>query len=73
MAPDTGDAVTGAYVTGWIKRGPTGFIGTNKSCARETVRTLVDDFNARRLPAPEGSPGDLDRLLRSRREVPLPA
>ncbi|MEV0669046.1 FAD-dependent oxidoreductase [Mycobacterium sp. NPDC050441] len=36
----------GAYVTGWIKRGPTGFIGTNKSCAQETVRSLVDDYNA---------------------------
>ncbi|MEX3646906.1 FAD-dependent oxidoreductase [Mycolicibacterium porcinum] len=38
--------VRGAFVTGWIKRGPTGFIGTNKSCAQETVRSLVDDYNA---------------------------
>lgn len=38
--------VRGAFVTGWIKRGPTGFIGTNKSCAQETVRSLVDDSNA---------------------------
>ncbi|OLO99383.1 4Fe-4S ferredoxin [Mycolicibacterium porcinum] len=38
--------VPGAFVTGWIKRGPTGFIGTNKSCAQETVRSLVDDYNA---------------------------
>lgn len=38
--------VRGTFVTGWIKRGPTGFIGTNKSCAQETVRSLVDDFNA---------------------------
>ena len=29
--------VAGAYVAGWIKRGPTGFIGTNKSCAMQTV------------------------------------
>ncbi|PQM44737.1 putative ferredoxin/ferredoxin--NADP reductase [Mycobacterium talmoniae] len=36
----------GVYVTGWIKRGPTGFIGTNKSCAQETVRSLVADYNA---------------------------
>ena len=27
----------GSYVAGWVKRGPTGFIGTNKSCAQETV------------------------------------
>lgn len=37
--------VRGAYVTGWIKRGPTGFIGTNKCCAQETVRSLVADYN----------------------------
>ncbi|GGV30240.1 putative ferredoxin/ferredoxin--NADP reductase [Actinomadura cremea] len=73
VSPETGDAVPGAYVAGWIKRGPTGFIGTNKSCARETVRTLVDDFNERRLPEPTASPGGLDRLLRSRREAPQPA
>jgi ferredoxin--NADP+ reductase len=36
----------GVYVTGWIKRGPTGFIGTNKSCAQETVASLVEDYNA---------------------------
>lgn len=41
--------VRGAFVTGWIKRGPTGFIGTNKSCAQETVRSLVDDYNAGQL------------------------
>ncbi len=40
------DGVVAAYVTGWIKRGPTGFIGTNKSCAQETVRALVADYNA---------------------------
>jgi len=38
--------VAATYVTGWIKRGPTGFIGTNKSCAQETVRSLVADYNA---------------------------
>ena len=39
----------GVYVAGWIKRGPTGFIGTNRSCALETVRSLVADDNAGRL------------------------
>lgn len=47
--PATGAAVPRTYVTGWIKRGPTGFIGTNKRCAEGTVRTLVDDHNAGRL------------------------
>lgn len=39
----------GSYVTGWIKRGPTGVIGTNKKCARDTVRALLDDADAGRL------------------------
>ncbi|NNH73059.1 FAD-dependent oxidoreductase [Nocardia uniformis] len=61
-----GAVVSGTYVTGWIKRGPTGFIGTNKSCAQETVRQLVDDFNAGRLAEPRGSAGDVDRLIAGR-------
>ncbi|MFT4033990.1 MAG: 4Fe-4S binding protein [Patulibacter sp.] len=44
--PVTGAAVRSTYVAGWIKRGPSGFIGTNKRCAQETVRTLIDDHNA---------------------------
>ncbi|GGK83582.1 NADP oxidoreductase [Sphaerisporangium melleum] len=37
----------GQYVAGWLKRGPTGVIGTNKSDAAETVRTLLADLAAR--------------------------
>lgn len=33
----------GQYVAGWIKRGPTGVIGSNRSCAKETVTSLLDD------------------------------
>jgi ferredoxin--NADP+ reductase len=33
----------GEYVVGWIKRGPSGVIGTNKKCAAETVARLVED------------------------------
>ncbi|WP_174565458.1 FAD-dependent oxidoreductase [Rhodococcoides yunnanense] len=40
-----GVVVPGSYVTGWIKRGPSGYIGTNKSCAQGTIRNLVEDFN----------------------------
>ncbi|MBF6331640.1 FAD-dependent oxidoreductase [Nocardia transvalensis] len=57
----------GTYVTGWIKRGPTGFIGTNKSCAQQTVQQLVDDFNAGRLPEPARDAADFDRLVTDRR------
>ncbi|MFJ7126067.1 FAD-dependent oxidoreductase [Streptomyces sp. NPDC098101] len=51
---ERGRVAPGVYVTGWIKRGPTGFIGTNKSCAQETVTALLDDLEAGRLTAPEG-------------------
>lgn len=39
----------GNYVTGWIKRGATGIIGTNKKCARDTVAALLDDLDTGRL------------------------
>lgn len=65
--PVTGRPMVGAYVAGWIKRGPTGFIGTNKSCAIETVTGLVDDFNAGLLSDPAARPSALGRLLRSKR------
>ena len=64
--PRSGGPVRGGYVAGWIKRGPTGFIGTNKSCAQQTVANLVDDYNAGRLGDPAGKPAALDRLVRSR-------
>lgn len=52
----------GVYVVGWIKRGPVGFLGTNKSCAQETVASLLDDLDAgtaggRRTPALAGRAG----------------
>jgi ferredoxin--NADP+ reductase len=61
-----GDPVRGSYVAGWIKRGPTGFIGTNKSCAMQTVAAIVDDFNARLLDEPVAGSSALRRLVRSR-------
>ncbi|WP_369044113.1 FAD-dependent oxidoreductase [Streptomyces sp. Midd1] len=38
-----GAVVPGEYVAGWIKRGPTGVIGTNRPCAKETVTSLLED------------------------------
>ncbi len=43
LGPD-GTALPGEYVAGWLKRGPTGVIGTNKSDAAETVRSLLADL-----------------------------
>jgi ferredoxin--NADP+ reductase len=39
-----GSAVPGLYVAGWIKRGPTGIIGTNKKDAAATVASLLEDL-----------------------------
>jgi ferredoxin/flavodoxin---NADP+ reductase len=39
-----GRPLPGEYVAGWLKRGPTGVIGTNKSDAAETVRSLLADL-----------------------------
>jgi ferredoxin--NADP+ reductase len=51
----------GLYCAGWIKRGPTGVIGTNKKDATETVELLLEDARGGRLPEPAG--GALDDLL----------
>ena len=64
--PGSGEPVPGAFVAGWIKRGPTGFIGTNKSCSLQTVRALVGDFNAGKLTDPMAKPEALDRLVHAR-------
>jgi ferredoxin--NADP+ reductase len=61
-----GRVVPGTYVAGWIKRGPTGFIGTNKSCALQTVQALVADFNDRLLTDPAAGPAALAKLVRER-------
>lgn len=69
VVPNEAGRVVGApatYVAGWIKRGPTGFIGTNKSCAAQTVHELVADYNAGRLATPAARPAALGRLIRSR-------
>jgi ferredoxin--NADP+ reductase len=74
VVPNDGGRVTGApgaYVAGWIKRGPTGFIGTNKSCALQTVQELVADFNAGRLRDPKQRPGALDKLVSARRPAAI--
>jgi ferredoxin--NADP+ reductase len=64
--PGSGRPLPGTYVAGWIKRGPTGFIGTNKSCSFQTVQALVADFNAGALSEPEAPPEAFDELVRAR-------
>jgi ferredoxin--NADP+ reductase len=44
--PGTGGHITGLYAVGWIKRGPTGVIGTNKQDAGETVGCIIEDVRS---------------------------
>ena len=51
---DRGRVRPGVYVAGWVKRGPTGFIGSNKGCAQESVARILDDLDAGLTrPAPQ--------------------
>ncbi len=65
--PQTGAALTGVYTAGWIKRGPSGVIGTNKQCSAQTVECLIDDFVAGRLATPAEDREKLATLVAERR------
>ena len=59
-------SVPGVYCAGWIKRGPTGVIGTNKKDATETVELLLEDARAGALPRAADATADaVDALLGS--------
>jgi ferredoxin/flavodoxin---NADP+ reductase len=78
LDPDTGAPLPGEYVVGWIKRGPSGVIGTNKRDAQETVDAILADLTSTvtsngASPAgrPSHEPSDpdghaLEQLLRAR-------
>jgi ferredoxin--NADP+ reductase len=64
---EQGAQLRGDYVVGWIKRGPTGIIGTNKRDAQETVDELFEDLDAGRLNEPADPSRDaLEELLAER-------
>jgi ferredoxin--NADP+ reductase len=52
VCAQSGDAHRGEYVVGWIKRGPSGVIGTNKKDAADTVARIVEDRDAGTLNTP---------------------
>jgi ferredoxin--NADP+ reductase len=64
LAPD-GETLPGVYAVGWIKRGPTGILGTNKRDAEQTVSCLVEDLAAGALAQP--TPEPIDALLAARK------
>jgi ferredoxin/flavodoxin---NADP+ reductase len=63
--PESHRPIPGLYAAGWIKRGPSGVIGTNKKCAQETTACLVEDFAAGLLPEPTDTPAALLQRLRA--------
>ena len=67
-----GSPLRGLYTSGWIKRGPTGVIGTNKPDAGETVRAMLEDLVAGRHCDPERPQREaLDALLVARGVRPV--
>jgi ferredoxin--NADP+ reductase len=65
---EDGQPVPGVYCTGWIKRGPSGVIGTNKKDAVETADALLEDLHAGRLHAPaDASLAAVERLIADHR------
>lgn len=64
--PATGQRVPGAYVSGWIKRGTNGFIGSNKSDSLMTIQSLAADYNAGLLCEPAGGPRAIARMVHAR-------
>ena len=66
VCEEDGTPRVGEYAVGWIKRGPSGVIGTNKKCAADTVAGLVEDVHQGRLTAPAAPSGDaIEAWLRS--------
>jgi ferredoxin--NADP+ reductase len=64
----SGEVRSGEYVVGWIKRGPSGVIGTNKKDAQETVDAILADLAAGALLAPPNpDPQLIEELLQARR------
>jgi ferredoxin/flavodoxin---NADP+ reductase len=76
--PSTGDPLRGEYVVGWIKRGPSGVIGTNKKDAQQTVDAILADVSSSvngdtPLLAPESpDPATVESMLIARQPDLVP-
>ncbi len=64
--PDTDQPIEGLYVGGWIKRGPTGVIGTNKPDALDTVESMLEDLtHGHCFDPPEPTAAAAERAIRT--------
>jgi ferredoxin--NADP+ reductase len=67
VVAEDGAHLAGEFVVGWIKRGPSGVIGTNKKCAADTVARILEDVAAGQLHEPPlPDPHETERWLRER-------
>jgi ferredoxin--NADP+ reductase len=67
--PESGEQVPGLYATGWIKRGPSGVIGTNKKDGQETVDNVFADLEAGKIPdAPLAADREATEVLLTERK-----
>ena len=67
VTDEAGTHLHGEYTAGWIKRGPSGVIGTNKKCATDTVSELLHDVTTKHLATPSNpDPAAIDALVRER-------
>jgi ferredoxin/flavodoxin---NADP+ reductase len=66
-----GAPLPGAYVAGWIKRGPTGVIGTNKKDATETIARLLEDAESGRLERSDAGADAIVEVLEERGAEPV--
>ncbi len=64
-----GTPLTGLYTTGWIKRGPTGVIGTNKSDSGETVSCMIEDIEGENTLRPEFTSDESIRELLDEKHI----
>ncbi len=71
VTTDEGEVVSGEYVAGWIKRGPSGVIGTNKADAMESVKRLLEDVPSLKPVAEHAaSPRAVEEILAAK-QVPF--
>jgi ferredoxin/flavodoxin---NADP+ reductase len=68
LDPETQTPVVGEYTGGWIKRGPSGVIGTNKPDALETVKHMLEDVAADKTLSPEKTHPDEIALFIKKRQ-----
>jgi ferredoxin/flavodoxin---NADP+ reductase len=67
LDPETLQPVSGIYTAGWIKRGPTGVIGTNKPDALETVQCMLEDLGKEAVLHPVyAAPAAAEKRIRER-------